>query len=418
MLFRSQVRRLGDWSEEQLEAIASAHGTPTYVLDLDRVRENLARVEAAFPDAAVHYAVKANAGGAVLETLSDSGIGAECASAGEVTRAIAAGFDPARLLYTPVNPPARDLDAVVGRWQSGAALTITAGAQDTIARLAERGYDGRVALRVHPGVGAGHDKAVSTGADAKFGIPVDEVGDAARSALDHGMRVVGVHAHTGSGLFDEDIEAHRTVVETLASVASGLEAMGAIDLEFVDIGGGFGVPYRPSESPLDLDRIAASTRDALAGLEVELVIEPGRYLVADAGVLLAAVNTVKESGDGYLAGVDAGMTDLLRPALYDAYHDVRSLGADAGTSGSRPDADVSVVGPICESTDVLARDRSLPRPRRGDLLAVGNAGAYGIEMSTHYNSRPRPLVVALEDGETRVIRRRETIDDVVAAEVD
>lgn len=409
------IRRLGDWADEQLEAIASAHGTPVYVLDLDRVRENLSRVRAAFPDTAIHYAVKANAGGVLLETLAESGIGAECASAGEVTRAIDAGFDPARILYTPVNPPARDLDAVVGRWQSGAALTITAGARDTIARLAERGYDGRVALRVHPGVGAGHDEAVSTGADAKFGVPVDEVGDLARSAVDQGMRVVAVHAHTGSGLFDKDIGAHRAVVETLVSVASDLDENRDIDLEFVDIGGGFGVPYHPSESPLDLDRIAASTRDALAGLDVELAIEPGRYLVADAGVLLTAVNTVKESGDGYLAGVDAGMTDLLRPALYDAYHGVRTVGAD---SESRPDADVSVVGPICESTDVLARDRSLPRPRRGDLLAVGNAGAYGIEMANQYNSRPRPPVVALEDGETRVIRRRETIDDVVAAEVD
>ena len=415
MALNAQVRRLGEWSDEQLEAIASAHGTPAYVLDLDRVRENLARVQAAFPDTAIHYAVKANASGLLLETLAEDGIGAECASAGEVTRAIDAGFDPARILYTPVNPPARDLDAVVGRWRAGAALTVTAGAQDTIARLAERGYDGRLALRVHPGVGAGHDEAVSTGADAKFGIPVDEVGDVARSAVAHGMHVVGVHAHTGSGLFDEDIEAHQAVVETLVSVASDLGAMGDIDLEFVDIGGGFGVPYRPSDSPLDLDRIAASTRDALAGLDVELAIEPGRYLVADAGVLLTAVNTVKESGDGYLAGVDAGMTDLLRPALYDAYHDVRSVGTE---SGSRPDAHVSVVGPICESTDVLARDRSLPRPRRGDLLAVGNAGAYGIEMANQYNSRPRPPVVGLQGGEPRVIRRRETIDDVVAAEVD
>ncbi len=415
MVRNEPVRRLADWADEQLEAIASAHGTPTYVLDLDRVGENLARIEAAFPDAAIHYAVKANAGGSILETLAGAGIGAECASAGEVRRALEAGFDAAELLYTPVNPPARDLDAVLDRWRSGAGLTITAGARDTVDRLAERGYDGRLAVRVHPGVGAGHDEAVSTGADAKFGIPVTAVADVARSAVDHGMQVVGLHAHTGSGWFDEDIEAHQAVVETLASVAGELAAAVDIDLEFVDIGGGFGVPYRPSESPLDLDLIAASTREALGGLDIELAIEPGRYLVADAGVLLTAVNTVKESGDGYLAGVDAGMTDLLRPALYDAYHEVGTIGAD---TRSRSEAQVSVVGPICESTDVLARDRRLPSPRRGDLLAVGNAGAYGIEMASQYNSRPRPPVVALEDGETRVLRRRETIEDIVAAEGD
>ena len=163
---------------------------------------------------------------------------------------------------------------------------------------------------------------------------------------------------------------------------------------------------------MDLDDIAATTREALGDLDVELRIEPGRYVVADAGVLLTAVNTTKPAGDGVLAGVDAGMTDLLRPALYDAYHPVRSL-----TTEPRDTASVTVVGPICESTDVLAEDRQLPTPKRGDLLAVGLTGAYGIEMASQYNSRPRPPVVAKDGAASRQVRRREQIEDLLATEV-
>ncbi|MDR5656895.1 diaminopimelate decarboxylase [Halodesulfurarchaeum sp. HSR-GB] len=402
------VRRLDDWERDPLQEIAETHGTPAYVIDLDRIRENLDRLQTAFPDARLLYAVKANAGRAVLQTLADAGVGAECASAGEVRRALEAGFDPANVQYTPVNAPARDLDAVlVG---GGAPITITVDAMDTIDRLAERGFDGGVAIRIHPGTGAGHSDAVATGADAKFGIPVDRVPEAVAAGTEQGLDVVGLHAHAGSGILDDGLAAHRAVVETIASVATDLDT----DLEFVDVGGGFGVPYRPDEEPLDLDAIATATREALAGVDAELRIEPGRYLVADAGVLLTRVNTVKPAGDGVLAGVDAGMTDLLRPALYDAYHPVKSLTGDqAGETET-----VSVVGPICESTDVLARDRRLPKPERGELYGVGFTGAYGIEMASQYNSRPRAPVIAMEDGSTKLVRRRETVEDVINSEVD
>lgn len=405
------VRRLADWSGTELARLAEDYGTPLYLLDLDRVAANGERLTTAFPDARIHYAVKANAGNAVLERLSSAGYGAECASAGEVIRALDSGFAFGDILYTPVNPPARDLDAVVDRWADENGLTITVGAVDTIHRLADRGYDGRVAIRIHPGVGAGHGTEVATGADAKFGIPVAEVESAVEVARDADMAVVGLHAHAGSGISNEDVETHRQVVATLATVAESLD----VDLEFVDVGGGFGVPYRPEERPLNLDRVAEATRDALADLSVTTVLEPGRFLVADAGVLVTRVNTVKESPAGPLAGVDAGMTDLLRPAMYDAYHEIRNLNPAAD---ERPHASVSVVGPICESTDIFAEDRELPVPRRGDLLAIGNAGAYGIEMASQYNSRPRPAVVALSDGEDRLVRRRETVADIVQTEVE
>ncbi|MFB6135178.1 MAG: diaminopimelate decarboxylase [Halobacteriaceae archaeon] len=403
------VRRLADWSPTRLRDLAAEFGTPLYVLDRERVRENYARLSAAFPDADVLYAAKANAGAHVLGTLADAGAGVECASAGEVRRALDAGFDPADCHYTAVNPPADDLDYVVETAAEHPGLTVTANARDDVERLDERGFRGRFCLRVHPGVGAGHSEAVATGADAKFGVPRREAAGVLRDAADRGFDVVGVHAHAGSGIGGEDLAEHRRVVERVGDVARA----SPVPLEFVDVGGGFGVPYRPGEPPLDLDAVAAETRDALGDLDARLVVEPGRYLVADAGVLLTRVNTVKDGGS--LAGVDAGMTTLLRPALYGSHHEVRNVAADAA---DRATERVTVVGPVCESTDVLAADRDLPGPERGDLLAVGNAGAYGFEMASQYNSRPRPAVVALDGGTARVARRRETVADLTDAEAD
>jgi len=401
------VRRLADWSASDLRGLAAEYGTPLYVQDLDRVRENYDRLAAAFPDANVHYAVKANAGRAVLEALREAGAGAECASAGEVHRALDAGYGADEIHYTAVNPPERDLDYVL---DAAPDATFVVGARDTIDRLAERGFDGRLAVRVHPGVGAGHSDEVATGADAKFGVPHDRAAAVLRRADARGFDVVGVHAHVGSGMLSEsDVAAHREVVERLAEVAR--EA--PVELEFVDVGGGFGVPYRPDEDPLDLDAVADATRDALADVDAELVVEPGRFFVADAGVLLTEVNTVKRTDGPTLAGVDAGMTTLLRPALYGAHHEVRALARDAH---DRPARTVTVVGPICESTDVLAERRRLPRPERGDLLAVGNAGAYGVEMASQYNSRPRPAVAVLDGGDDRLARERDSLSDLTTPE--
>ncbi|GGM71162.1 diaminopimelate decarboxylase [Halarchaeum rubridurum] len=401
------VRRLSAWDADDLRPLADAYGTPLYVDDRSRVRENYARLAEAFPDAEVLFAMKANAGGHVLRTLRDAGAGAECASAGELARALDAGFDPADVHYTAVNPPDADLDYARRVADEHPALTVTAGARDTVERLAERGFAGRFCLRVHPGVGAGHSESVSTGKDAKFGVPADEAVDVLDRAAEHGFDVVGLHAHAGSGITNDQLDDHERVVSTLADVAreSGR------DFEFVDVGGGFGVPYREREDALDLDRVAERTRDALTGVDATLMVEPGRYLVADAGVLLTEVNTVKRVGGAVIAGADAGMTTLVRPAMYGSYHPIRSL-----VEESRATEEVSVVGPVCESTDVLGEARDLPAPERGDLLAVGNAGAYGVEMASNYNSRPRPAVVALDDEGEELVRRRETLADVTHAE--
>ncbi|WP_224447291.1 diaminopimelate decarboxylase [Haloprofundus salilacus] len=417
------VRRLADWDADRLEALAEEHGTPLYVTDLDRVAENCTRLRDAFPDAEVRYAVKAHTGRAVLETVRDAGLPAECASAGEVHRALGAGFSGSEVQYTAVNPPAADLDYVVDAWREYPELTITVGAADTADRLRERGFDGRLCVRVNPGVGAGHHEKVQTGANAKFGVPYDRAVDLVESASE-AFDLVGIHAHAGSGISGDDLANHRELVRRMGELARDVSAAG-VDLEFVDVGGGFGVPYLETEPALDLAAVAEATREALGNLDATLAVEPGRYVVADAGVLLTRVNTVKETPETVVTGVDAGMTTLLRPAMYDAYHAIRNLTSE---SSDRDDADASdnadargtvgstVVGPICESSDVFCENRPLPRPERGDLLAVGNAGAYGYEMASTYNSRPRPAEVALEGGDAALVRRRETLTDLTEVE--
>ncbi|WP_123621104.1 diaminopimelate decarboxylase [Halorubrum sp. CSM-61] len=433
------VRRVSDWSADRLAELAAEHGTPLYVQDLDRVRENCERLRDAFPDADVRYAVKAHTGRAVLEAVREAGLDAECASAGEVDRALAAGFGGDRLHYTAVNPPARDLDYVAGVAEAEPDLTITVGAVDTLDRLAERGYDGRVCVRVNPGVGAGHHEKVRTGGAAKFGIPYDRAAEATRDAAER-FDVVGIHAHAGSGIDSDQLDSHRELVARMGELARELaepndgDAGGdpdgdgppdLLDIEYVDVGGGFGVPYEEDAPALDLPAVAEATREAVAPLPagVDLAIEPGRYVVADAGVLLTRVNTVKPTPDERVVGVDAGMTDLLRPAMYDAYHPIRNLGGAEGVDGSdapapadRSATPVTVAGPICETGDTLCRDRALADPVRGDLLAVGIAGAYGYEMANQYNSRPRPAEVALDDGTAAVVRRRETLGDLTTVE--
>ncbi|WP_066417987.1 diaminopimelate decarboxylase [Halorubrum aethiopicum] len=415
------VRRVSDWDADRLVAFADEHDTPLYVQDLDRTRENCERLLAAFPDADVRYAVKAHTGRAVLEAVREAGLDAECASAGELDRALAAGFDGDRLHYTAVNPPDRDLDYVVDVAEREPDLTVTAGAVDTLDRLAERDYDGRLCLRVNPGVGAGHHAKVTTGSAPKFGVPYDRAARVAREAAER-FDVVGVHAHAGSGIDPDQLDSHRELVARMGDLARELTdstATDPLDLEYVDVGGGFGVPYREDADPLDLPAVADATREAVGDLSgLALAIEPGRYVVADAGVLLTRVNTVKPTPEGTVVGVDAGMTDLLRPAMYDAYHPIRNLGGADGEPDptDRETASVAVAGPICETGDSFCTDRALAEPARGDLLAVGVAGAYGYEMANQYNSRPRPAEVALADGEARVVRRRERLADLTTVE--
>ncbi|MEF8887277.1 MAG: diaminopimelate decarboxylase [Haloarculaceae archaeon] len=401
--------RLADWDEDRLLRLAEEHATPLYVLDLDRVRANYRRFAEAFPHAHVMYAAKAHTGRAVLETLLAAGADIECAAAGELQRAVEAGADPDTLQYTAVNPPGRDLDYAVDLAAEHPGLTVTGGAEDTFDRLAERGYDGRVALRVNPGIGTGHHEKVATGKDAKFGVPADRVREMAAD-LDERFDFVGVHAHVGSGVLREDLDDHLEAIARIADMAREAAAAGG-DLDFVDVGGGFGVPYRPEEEPLDMEEVASRVREAVGDLPGQLKLEPGRYVVADAECILTRVNTVKEAPGTTVVGVDASLATLIRPAMFDSYHHIRNTSAP-----DRPEERVSVGGPCCTSADVFCTDRPVARPDRGDVLAIGNAGAYGYELANQFHSQPRPAEVALDGEQERVVRRRETLADVTRLE--
>jgi diaminopimelate decarboxylase len=403
------VRRPADWDHDRLGRLAADHGTPLYVVDLDRVADNYERFSAAFPDAHVMYAAKAHTGRAVLSKLLETGADIECAAAGELARAVEAGADPDTLQYTAVNPPDADLDYAVDLAEENPGLTITGGARDTFDRLEARGYDGRVAIRINPGIGTGHHEKVATGKDAKFGIPYDEVVDLAADIADR-FDLVGIHAHAGSGVLHDDLDDHCRAIGKVADMGRRVERE-VTALDFVDFGGGFGVPYREDEDPLDMQVVGEKVRDAVGDLDAQVKLEPGRYVVADAELILTEVNTVKETPAATVIGVDASLATLIRPAMFGSYHPIRNVSAP-----DRAADPVSVGGPCCTSADVFCTDRPIARPEREDLLAIGNAGAYGYELANQFHSQPRPAEVAIEGGETRVVRDRETLADVTRME--
>mgnify|MGYP000675234515 CR=1 FL=1 len=412
----SPIRRLADWEHDDLQSLAAEYGTPLYVTDLDRVAANYNRIDAAFEGIECMYAAKANTGQAVMRRLLEEGANIECAAAGELHRAVEAGAEPNTLQYTATNPPGKDLDWVVDFWNERAPeLTVTIGATDTLDRLAERGYDGRIAIRVNPGIGAGHHEKVATGKDAKFGIPHDDVPEVAADAAER-FDLVGLHAHVGSGMLtEEDLDAHRRALERVADAAEVIEdEHPSGTLEFVDVGGGFGVPYREDESPLDLDAVADYLHETFADVDARLKVEPGRYVVADASLVLTEVNTIKEAPESTVVGVDASLATMIRPAMFDSYHPIRNVSAHGGDG--EPDREAipaSVGGPLCTSADVFCTGRPIAEPRRGDLLAIGNTGAYGIELANQFHSQPKPAEVGLEGGEVSVLRGREDYDDLL-----
>lgn len=374
---------------ELLARLADAHGTPLYVTCAETIRRRYARVRDALPGAEICYAAKANANPHVLRVLGEAGASVDAVSLGEVLAAERAGFTPAEIVYTGVFSPDHELEAVTRR---GARLNLNAAAD--LERVAGIREGLEVGLRVNPGLGAGHHRHVVTGGrGAKFGIPAADIPAAFRRAKALGLRPTGLHMHIGSGI--RRPEPILEGAEVLAGLVDELRSDG-FAVETVDLGGGWAVPYRPGEKPFDVDALAAGLRSVLPD-GVRLLVEPGRWLVAESSVLVTRVSAVA----GRTVGVDAGLHTLLRPALYDAYHHVSNL-----TGPDRREREVTVVGPVCESADVLAAERRLPEPRRGDLLAVHTAGAYGFVMASRYNGRPLPGEV-LVDGGARLIRAPE-----------
>lgn len=389
-----------------LSAIAEAAGTPLYVYSAARVHHNVERLRRAFAPlgASIHYSLKANPSLALVRLLREMGLGMDAVSAGEIARALAAGVDPARIVFAGVGKTATEiayaLDARIGWFnvESRDELRL-------LDRLAgERAARPQVALRLNPGIRAQTHEHIATGhLGAKFGLPAADVSALLdeRSAYPH-LHVAGLHVHIGSQLGDvaETVEAVR-VAQAVAAPHP--------DVRTLNIGGGFPVRYTASDPAPAPDDFARALAPLLTGWRV--LIEPGRALVADAGVLLVTVLYVKEQDGRRFVITDGSMTDLLRPALYGAVHEIVPLHEPAGET-----ALAVVTGPVCESADVLSRAALLPPLGAGDRLAVLTAGAYGMAMASNYNLRTRPAEVLVEGDTWRVIRRRETWDDLLRLE--
>ncbi len=395
-----------------LRDAAERFGTPLFVYSRAAIEESWTAYEEAFSAVShrICYAVKANGNGTILRLLADLGAGADIVSGGELLAALRAGFPPERIVFAGVGKTDAELDLGLER-RIG---EFNAESEDEIRRLsraaAARGRVARVSLRVNPDIDPQTHPYISTGLrEAKFGVPIGLATEILRRSrsLD-GIRIVGVQCHLGSQI--TELESLAAAARDLASLSKELLAEG-FPLETIDLGGGLGVDYEGGGS-IAPAALADQILPAIAGLPLALVLEPGRSLVATTGSLLTRVLYVKENQGRRFVIVDAGMNDLLRPALYEAHHRVELVEPRGG-----PVAKVDVVGPVCETGDFLARGRELELPEPGDLLAVRDTGAYGFSMSSQYNMRPRAAEVLVESGGVRLIRRRETFEDLVRTEV-
>ncbi len=415
------VREGAGWCEEvPLRAVAEGAGTPCFVYSRRTLEHHYDRLVEAFAgvDLLVCFSVKACPSLAVLDVLRRRGSGFDVVSGGELRRALRAGADPRTVVFAGVGKTAAEMalaleaGILMFNVESGAELDLL----DRVAR--ERGTRADVALRVNPDVDPRTHTYISTGQrESKFGIDL-EAADRLAADLPRrpGVRMVGVHAHIGSQI--TEVGPHAEALRKAVAFAGRAKAAGS-PVSWLNMGGGFGIYYRGGEArPAREFGEPLVPRVREAGLR--LILEPGRFICGNAGALLARVLFVKESGDRRFVVVDAAMNDLLRPALYGAHHRVWPVEApfpESAAEARRAECRTcDVVGPVCESADFLAKDRLLPPVKEGDLLAVYSAGAYGMAMSSNYNSRPRAAEVLVDGPRWTVVRDRETFEDLVRGE--
>ena len=398
--------------QQQLLHVAGEYGTPTYVYFEDIIRRQCRRLRELYDGlpARLLYAMKANSSPRILQIIRDEGLGIETVSPAELILARRLGFDVDKMLFSANNMTDEEMTRA---HEIGVLLNI--GELSRLERYGRAFPGSEVCVRLNPQVGAGHHEHVITaGSRSKFGIPVDDAGEV-RQILDrHGLKLVGLHQHIGSGILN--VEDFRKAISVLIEAAPSFP-----DIRFINFGGGLGIPYGPDDAPLNRERFRSQIHPLLHDFrsgrfaEVEYLFEPGRYIVAESGILLAEANTVKPANGRVFVGMDTGMGQLMRPSLYDAYHEIANV--------TRPDGEMmpyDVTGNICESSDIFARDREIAEVSEGDLLAIQDAGAYGMSMASTYNLRPLPAeVLVTSGGQIELIRRRltdeELVDELLAA---
>ncbi len=400
-----------------LKMLGAALPTPFYAYSANAIRQRISGLQEALHglDATICFAVKANSSLAILQLMAERGVGADIVSAGELNRSLRAGIPADRIVFSGVGKTeaemAEALDAGVGRFNVESFDEF-----ETLQRVAnERKVIARAAVRINPDVDARTHQKISTGkSDNKFGVSIDEARRwFSGSKASPNVRLDGLHVHIGSQILD--LEPFRQALARVARFWHELAEAGH-EIASIDVGGGLGVVYRAGhDRAIDPLEYVRTIREALAGFEGRILLEPGRYLVAEAGLLLTRVIRTKRGENRNFLIVDAAMNDLMRPSLYEAWHDIELIEA-ASEEAERPRAAYDVVGPVCETGDTFAVGRELPECRAGDLLAIRCTGAYGASMSSTYNSRPLAAEVLVDEGRYAVIRRRQSFEEMIMGE--
>lgn len=410
----SYIKEVDFFKGNNPEDIVSKYGTPLYVYSEDVIRNRMKRVAEVitkYPYTA-NYSVKANTNIEILKLALEEGINCDAMSPGEITLLLKAGFPPEKIFCVSNNVSADEMQFAIDK-----GVMVSLDSLSQLKRFGEINRGGKCAVRINPGVGAGHsDKVITAGKNTKFAISEEDIDKIFEIAKEYDLKIVGINQHIGSGFLDHTpyIEA----VENLLRIAYRFK-----DLEFIDFGGGYGIPYHKLEGekefPMeDFKRELEPLLDEFVekyGKAPLFKSEPGRYCVAEGSVILSRVQAIKKNYDTKYVGCDAGMNTLIRPAMYDSYHDVEILRNGSVIAETDDMEVVNVSGPICESGDLIAINRNLPRIEEGDLVCILDTGAYGYSMASSYNSRPRPAeVMVCKDGNVKLIRRRETIEDLLA----
>jgi len=396
-------------SHTQLAAIAEEFGTPLYIYHAERIAAQYKKLKEAFADqdVVIFYASKALTNVSILKYIKSIGANVDCSSINEVKLALLAGFAPQNILYTSNSI---SFDEIEEAKNFGVHINI-----DSISNLEKFGkkfgHSYPVGIRLRPNILAGGNLKISTGHDkSKFGIPVDEIQKVLDCVKNNNLFIRGLHIHTGSEI--GDVEVFVKGIGKLFELIPHFH-----ELEFVDLGGGFKVPYKEGDTETDINLLARKVKDAFAkhpnpnNKHLQIWFEPGKYLVSEAGYFIASVNVLKETASTVFAGVNSGFNHLIRPMFYNSYHRIENISSENG-----PQKIYTVVGNICE-TDTFATDRKINEIREGDLLVFYNAGAYGFEMSSNFNSRLKPAEVMVKDGKAVLIRKRDVFEDLLRNQV-
>lgn len=393
------------------KALIQKYGSPIYVYNEYILKERCKEIKnlLQYPQFTVNYSAKANCNVTLLKLIREAGIHVDTMSPGEIYVALKAGFKKNEILYIGNNVSREEMGDVIGQ-----GIQVSVDSLSQLEMFGRLNPGGQVAVRFNPGIGIGHHAKVITGGEkTKFGIMAQDVSEVKKIAAQYSLRIVGINQHIGSLFLQSD--AYISGVKELLNIASNFEA-----LDFIDFGGGFGIPYHKKNPDLRLDlaelgeKLDQVLQDWVTeyGKAITFKVEPGRYLVAECGVLLGSVYATKTNYNTKYIGTDLGFNVLMRPVLYDAYHEIEVYPHDGRRAVKWEE--VTIVGNICESGDMIAQNRWLPEIVTGDIIGIMDAGAYGYVMSSNYNNRLRPAEVLIrENGEDQLIRRRELLSDLL-----